>query len=314
MRVLSVASACVLATALGGCAIFADPNAWPQKFKYGDSATLASGAGIRYVNERNREMTGREDAPLPTMCTEPSPDVAIAFGTSLGGSVSVAQGNGGFAAGTSEAALALAGRTAGVLALRDGLYAVCQAYNNGAIGQSAYALGLSQYGNLLVALTAHDPGAPGGTFVNAAAPTVSAPTINNFNNNPQKTGGGAGNPSNKNVARIADADDSLPLTLVADAPVPGGGGGGGGTQPPATPDAAIFKPNDSAAAALMVACISEYDPTRIGARDANGQLWYSGVLSEPFCRDYIARLSHRLAAAMAANNAPAKPPTVQKSH
>src|ERR1700681_4844647 len=159
MRVVSVMSACVLATTLGGCAIFADPNAWPQKFKYGDSANLASGANVRYVNEREREMTGREDRPLPTMCTEPAPDVAVAFGTSLGASASISgQGSGGFAAGTSEAALALAGRTAGVLALRDGLYATCQAYTNGALGQSAYALGLSQYGNLLVALTAHDPG------------------------------------------------------------------------------------------------------------------------------------------------------------
>src|ERR1700682_206789 len=177
MRVVSVMSACVLATTLGGCAIFADPNAWPQKFKYGDSATMASGANVRYVNEREREMTGREDRPLPTMCTEPAPDVAVAFGTSLGASANISgQGSGGFAAGTSEAGLALAGRTAGVLALRDGLYPTCQAYTNGALGQSAYALGLSQYGNLLVALTAHDAGAPGGQFVNAQAPTVTPPT------------------------------------------------------------------------------------------------------------------------------------------
>ena len=130
---------------------------------------LASGANVRYVNEREREMTGREDRPLPTMCTEPAPDVAVAFGTSLAASASIPnQGSGGFAAGTSEAALALAGRTASVLALRDGLYATCQAYTNGALGQSAYALGLSQYGNLLVALTAHDPSAPGGTSAETA--------------------------------------------------------------------------------------------------------------------------------------------------
>src|SRR5579864_5111270 len=78
MRVVSVAFACVLSAALGGCAFFADPNAWPQSFKYGDSATIASGSGIRFVNERAREMSGTP--PLPTMCTEPSPDVAVAFG------------------------------------------------------------------------------------------------------------------------------------------------------------------------------------------------------------------------------------------
>ena len=44
MRVVSVVSACILSAYLGGCAIVADPNAWPQKFKYGNSATMASGA------------------------------------------------------------------------------------------------------------------------------------------------------------------------------------------------------------------------------------------------------------------------------
>src|SRR5580692_705261 len=169
MRVVSLAFACVLSAALGGCAVFADPNAWPQKFKYADSANLASGANVRYVNDRLRDMAGREDRPLPTMCTEPAPDVAVAFGTSLGASANIpGQGSGGFGVGTSEAAMQLAGRTAGVLALRDGLYATCQAYSNGALGQSAYALGLSQYGNLLVALSSNGslgqgaPGGPGG--------------------------------------------------------------------------------------------------------------------------------------------------------
>src|SRR5579864_5111271 len=66
MRVVSVAFACVLSAALGGCAFFADPNAWPQSFKYGDSATIASGSGIRFVNERAREMPGTP--PFPTKC------------------------------------------------------------------------------------------------------------------------------------------------------------------------------------------------------------------------------------------------------
>jgi hypothetical protein len=53
---------------------------------------------------------------------------------------------------TTETATQLAGRTAGVLALRDGLYAACQSYVNGVLGHDAYAMILSQYGNLLVAL------------------------------------------------------------------------------------------------------------------------------------------------------------------
>jgi hypothetical protein len=292
MRVVSLAFACVLATALGGCAIFADPNAWPQKFKYGDSANLASGANVRYVNDRLRDMPGRE-GPLATMCTEPAPDVAVAFGTSLGASASISgQGSGGFGAGTSEAAMQLAGRTAGVLALRDGLYATCQAYANGALGQSAYALGLSQYGNLLVALTAHDPGASGGTTVSALGPSISitpnsggAPTVTIT---PSKASAPAITPQAQPA--VADADD-LPPVLSVDAP----GSPGAQGQGAANPNPGLFTANDSASHALLVACISEYDPTRLGARNpADGVPWRSGVLTESFCRNYIRRFGTKL--------------------
>jgi hypothetical protein len=250
MRVVSVVSVCLLSTVVGGCAIVADPNAWPQKFKYGDSATMASGANIRFVNERRREMTGREDRPLPTMCTEPSPDVAVAFGTSLAAQATInnqAGANSGSAnASTSEAALALAGRTASVLALRDGLYATCQAYTNGALGQSAYALGLSQYGNLLVALTAHDTGSPGGTSALSGGAA------------------GAGDPAKAGTAGSSNA--------------------------------ALFTPDDSEATALMVACISEYDPTRLGARDpiTRGPIT-NPVLSQEFCYKYLRKMGYILA-------------------
>ena len=285
MRVLSVMSACVLATALGGCAIFADPNAWPQKFKYADSANLASGANVRYVNDRLRDMPGRE-APLATMCTEPAPDVAIAFGTSLGASASISgQGSGGFGANTQEAALQLAGRTAGVLALRDGLYATCQAYANGALGQSAYALGLSQYGNLLVALTAHDPGAAGGTSpVTAAGGVITIPQQwwRGHNHPPAKSGAIAPQAE----PAVADADD-LPPVIPVDAP-------GNQGQGAANPNPGLFTANDAAKHALLVACISEFDPTRLGARNVDGERWHNGVLTESFCHNYIKRFGFKL--------------------
>jgi hypothetical protein len=292
MRVVSLAFACVLSAALGGCAIFADPNAWPQKFKYADSATLASGANVRYVNDRLRDMAGREDRPLSTMCTEPAPDVAVAFGTSLGASANIpGQGSGGFGVGTSEAAMQLAGRTAGVLALRDGLYATCQAYANGALGQSAYALGLSQYGNLLVALTAHDPGfQPAATSVTAVGPSISitpngggAPTVTIT---PNKVSAPAITPQAQPA--VADADDLPPVLPVAVTP-------GAQGQDAANPNPGLFTANDSASHALLVACISEYDPTRLGARNpADGVPWRSGVLTESFCRNYIRRFGAKL--------------------
>jgi hypothetical protein len=219
MRVVRIVLACVLAASLGGCAFFADPNAWPQKFKYGDSHNIASGPDIRFVNERERPMPG--GGPLPTMCTEPSPDVAIAFGRSLSGQASIAvQGgtdSGQFNATQTETATELAGRTAGVLALRDGLYAACQAYTNGALGQNAYAMVLSQYGNLLVAL---------------ASPS----TTTNLS-------------------------------------------------------AAIATPEESAMAALLVSCVSEYDPTRLGALDPAGRPVTNPALSLGFCRQYLENIA-----------------------
>jgi hypothetical protein len=103
----------------------------------------------------------------PVFCAEPGPDWAAAFGNSYKGGAS--GGDGGVTAAlngeldSTETNIALSGRTAGVVALRDGLYSACQAYANGIIGKDAYALILSQYGNLLVAL------ASGGTATPDAA-------------------------------------------------------------------------------------------------------------------------------------------------
>lgn len=90
------------------------------------------------VTERDRPIPGT-DQVLPTMCAEPNPDVAVAFGTSLAAQGSFSAPNepnvsDNVSAATTETATALAGRTAGVLALRDGLYAACQSYVNGVIG------------------------------------------------------------------------------------------------------------------------------------------------------------------------------------
>ena len=214
MRVVSIAFACVLAAAVSGCA---DPNTHPTHLQFGDSDTLVVGSGVRLVSERPRAIPG--DGTLPTACTEPSPDVAIAFGRSLAASANYSAPSGPTVSGsvnaaTTETATALAGRTAGVLALRDGLYAACQAYTNGVLGHDAYAVILSQYGNLLVAL--------------AGTGTAAAPN---------------------------------------------------------------FTPQDAALAALLVSCISEYDPTRLGAVGRNGRRITNPLLSIGVCRTILANLA-----------------------
>jgi len=108
----------------------------------------------------------------PVFCAQPSPDLATAFGETVQGGAS--GGGGDITAGVNgqladtQSITALAGRTAGVVALRDGLYSACQAYANGMIGKDAYALILSQYGNLLVALASGGAGGTEAAAISAA--------------------------------------------------------------------------------------------------------------------------------------------------
>jgi hypothetical protein len=109
----------------------------------------------------------------------------------------------------------LAGRTAGVLALRDGLYAACQSYVNGVLGHDAYALVLSQYGNLLVALA--------------------------------------------------------------------------GTQTSGTPVG--YTAQESATLGMMVACLSEYDPTRIRPLKPNGRPDLNPLLTPRGCSYLLSQIA-----------------------
>jgi hypothetical protein len=354
MRGLSVALACVLSAALGGCAIFADPNAWPQKFPYADSENIAASGNVRFVNDRPRYVPGR--GIVMTMCNEPMPDVAVTFATSLAASANITgQGSGSGSASTSEQALALAGRTASVLALRDGLYATCQAYTNGALGQSAYALGLSQYGNLLVSLTAGVPGDPGGQTTPKAAPAPAAPGADQGAAPPADPAAAAspadpaaaapkkkgavldsatrhrasvGHPVTKDKTSALDyaqthyasldpaiyATDAVAPAEIAHAHIAQAGDGAHTPTPTPTPKPApaptakttnktpaaaasnpqAYTASESAAVALMVACISEYDPTRLGAVQPDGRPWTNQVLTPQFCSKYIYGLANKL--------------------
>lgn len=227
----------ILGFAVAGCA---DPNTKATHIGFGTTTdAVTMGPALRVVTERPRLL---EDGQwLPTMCSEPSPDVAIAFGRSLAaqGSYSepgAASVSGSVNAQSTETATALAGRTAGVLALRDGLYAACQSYTNGVLGHDAYAIILSQYGNLLVALA--------GT-------------------------GTAGNPT-------------------------------------------TYTSQDAAIGAMLVACISEHDPTRIRPFGPNGTPNTNPLLSVQRCKALLGAIAAgrllappKKAAASAADKKPA---------
>ncbi|RWX79111.1 hypothetical protein EPK99_11130 [Neorhizobium lilium] len=138
----------LLALGLAGCT---SPNADVKSVQFGQSVGIVSGANLRLVTERSRGVGYPK-----VVCTEPSPDYAAAFNNTRKVTV-VAPSDAGERKfegdlSSAETLTAGAGREAAVLALRDGLYTACQSYANGVIGQDAYAIILSQYGNLLVAL------------------------------------------------------------------------------------------------------------------------------------------------------------------
>jgi hypothetical protein len=164
----------VLAAILPGCRSWIRPGTdVPQSLNTMppfDRGVLLPGADYHLAIFRMRPPLRQSDGTvLPgedVLCEEPSPDWAIAFGTAFAGAASGGASGGpsdsvSGSASTTEAITAAAGRTAGVVALRDGLYSACQAYANQLIGKDAYSLILSQYGNLLVALTGGGGGGAG---------------------------------------------------------------------------------------------------------------------------------------------------------
>ncbi|WP_342149855.1 hypothetical protein [Methylorubrum sp. SB2] len=156
MRVfLSIALACLVSAC-------DTPSAKVTQLQFGTSTTLATTGNLRLVTERPRPGPG--GSLLPIVCTEPSPDYAVEFGRTgkAEADVSIEKKGTGKLSGDftqTEKVTQLAGRSSAVLALRDGLYAACQAYANGVIGHDAYSMILSQYGTLLVALVAKPDGA-----------------------------------------------------------------------------------------------------------------------------------------------------------
>ncbi len=137
------------------------PNAGVTEKIFGSSTVMIAPGNLRLIVERSRE------GHPPVVCTEPSPDYAVAFGTtnSLTLRSTPAGGTANEAVGShiaTENVTQGLGRGAAVLALRDGLYAACQAYANGIIGQDAYSLVLSQYGTLLATIV-HEPNDAGRT-------------------------------------------------------------------------------------------------------------------------------------------------------
>lgn len=153
------------------------PNAGAGKIAFGETTGLSTTGNLRIITERQRY------GMPPVVCTEPSPDYAVAFNFTRKAKLDLPS-----PAGTRTVDGELSstetidegeGRAAAVLALRDGLYNACQSYANGVIGHDAYAMILSQYGALLVALVGSDTvkGAPVASAIGTQNATLSALTV-----------------------------------------------------------------------------------------------------------------------------------------
>jgi hypothetical protein len=146
---------------LGACT---DTTTIHSEQRLGEAKLLVTTADVRVVIEHQR--VGVDGKTQSVLCAEPSPDVATAInkafdantkaegrvtppaiGTPLEGSLAFA-----LSRLSVEQVAQLTQRLPTIQALRDGLYRACEAYGNGAIGPSAYALILSRYGDLLVTL------------------------------------------------------------------------------------------------------------------------------------------------------------------
>jgi len=140
----------------------------------GGNESLLTSADLRTVNRvtpGGRISAGRINPAFVT-CAEPSPDVAKAVSSSLsaGGALSVQ----GIPSGvTPEVAAAvtraraesvaqLGERLATIQLLRDGLYRACEAYSNGAISDTTYALIVSRFDETMVTMLSTD--VAGGAF------------------------------------------------------------------------------------------------------------------------------------------------------
>jgi hypothetical protein len=153
--------------AVVGCVLLAACTNPPSTVKdvitlKGDEV-LATSADLRIVNKVGvTGASGGRVRPTHIVCAEPSPDIAKAVSESFntGGSFGVA----GLPSGVSpKAAIALAvaraesvaqmtERLATIQLLRDGLYRACEAYANGAISDTAYAVLLSRYDDTMVTM------------------------------------------------------------------------------------------------------------------------------------------------------------------
>ena len=142
-----------------------DPQPAKEIVVLGGDDTLLTDASLRTVHKikpNSRSIAAGRVIPSHITCVEPSPDVATALTKAFSAESTAALS--GLTGGVEpEVAAAVASaqvqsiaqlgeRLATIQLLRDGLYRACEAYANGAITETTYALMLSRYDDTMISM------------------------------------------------------------------------------------------------------------------------------------------------------------------
>jgi len=201
--------------AVAGCS--RPPGTTLQEFVVGSDEFVATDSRLRLATNSNVGTFSRPGLVDPTriICTEPSPDVAVAVANSLAAGVTVLQkGSGSLSFAQVEGLVALGERTAAIQLLRDKMYQTCLAYSNGAISGTTYSLAMADLDDTIVTMLLGETA--GGAF---GRQTAAIATSANANAEAALIGfQGATQDFNKQTAAIADrqlAVDAAKAELAA---------------------------------------------------------------------------------------------------
>jgi hypothetical protein len=139
--------------ALSACAT--PPGTTLKQVDVENNQFVATDARLRMVTNSEIGTFSRPGLvdPFRIVCTEPSPDVAIAVANSFGAGISIlGEGSGSVSGETVEGLGQLVERTASIQLLRDKMYQTCLAYSNGAISGTTYSLIMSRLDDTIVTL------------------------------------------------------------------------------------------------------------------------------------------------------------------
>ena len=148
---VGVACLIIATVSMSACSMFGSS---PEIHSIGSEQALLTDASYRAIIKFNRN----DDYVI---CAEPSPDVAKAlsegFSVGLAGALQGVEGatpeaSASLGRSAAESLAQLGERLATIQLLRDALFRACEAYANGALSETAYAILLSRYDDTMVTL------------------------------------------------------------------------------------------------------------------------------------------------------------------